>query len=109
MNDYACTCNCGCKNSSGEYLCRNCNADLCKTNSAYLLIVCNDRHLDDVMTEIGALDNIKEVQETCGAYDIIAKIESITSANLQKFIIEKIRNLANVRTAMTLHCKPGIV
>lgn len=109
MNDYTCTCNCGCQNSSGEYLCPNCNTGLCKTPSAYILIVCNDGHLDDVMTEISSLDNIQEVQETCGEYDIIAKIGLITSAPLQKFIVEKIRTLTNVRTAMTLHCKPNIL
>lgn len=108
MNDYTCTCTCGCENFSGEYVCRNCKIGLCKTNSAYVLITCNDGKLEGVMTEIGSLDNIKEVQETCGAYDIIAKIESITSKQLEKFIIHKIRNLANVRSAMTLHCKPTV-
>ena len=106
MNDYTCTCDCGCQNLSGEYVCRNCKTGICKTNSAYLLITCNDGKLDDVITEISNLDSIKEIQETCGAYDIIAKIESITSQQLQKFIIQKIRNLTNVRSAMTLHCKP---
>ncbi|MCV0400034.1 MAG: Lrp/AsnC ligand binding domain-containing protein [Nitrosarchaeum sp.] len=91
---------------SGEYVCRNCKTGLCKTNAAYVLITCNDGKLEGVMAEIGNLDNIKEVQETCGAYDIIAKIESITSKQLEKFIVHKIRNLANVRSAMTLHCKP---
>ena len=28
MNDYTCTCNCGCENSSGEHLCHNCWIDL---------------------------------------------------------------------------------
>lgn len=106
MNDYTCTCNCNCENLSGEYLCRNCKIGLCKTDSAYLLITCNEGKLSDVLSEIGSLDNIKEIQETCGAYDIIAKIESITSNHLQKFLIQKIRNLANVRSTMTLHCKP---
>ena len=104
MNDYTCTCNCGCHNSSGEYICRNCKTGICKTNSAYFLISCNDGKLDEVMKEISNLDNIK-AQETCGAYDIIAKIELVTSAQLQKFIVQKIRKLSNVRSAMTLHCK----
>ena len=31
MNDYTCTCDCGCKNTSGEYLCHDCLISLCKT------------------------------------------------------------------------------
>lgn len=79
-----------------------------KNNSAYLLITCNDGKLDEVMTQIEHLDNIKEIQETCGAYDIIAKVESTTLDHLQRFIVQKIRTLVNVRSAMTLHCKPNL-
>ena len=78
-----------------------------KTNSAYLLITCNEGKLDEVKTLIANLDNIKEIQETCGAYDIIAKVESSSLEHLQIFIIQKIRTLVNVRSAMTLHCKPN--
>ena len=74
-----------------------------KTNSAYLLITCNDGQFDKVITHLEQMDNIKEIQGTCGAYDIIAKAESITSDHLQDFIIHKIRTLANVRSTLTLH------
>lgn len=107
MNDYSCTCNCGCQNSSGEYLCRSCKIGICASNSAYLLIICNEGKLGDVLSKIKILTDVKEVQETCGAYDIIAKIESITSNRLQKFLIKRIQNLTNVRSAMALHCKPS--
>jgi hypothetical protein len=30
MNDYVCTCSCGCKNSTGEYTCNDCMMNLCK-------------------------------------------------------------------------------
>ena len=30
MNDYTCTCNCGCENSSDDYVCHNCRIGLCK-------------------------------------------------------------------------------
>lgn len=76
-----------------------------KLNSAYLLITCNDGRLDEVMTQIKHLDNIKEVQGTYGAYDIIAKIESTTLEHLQTFIVQKIRTLSDVKNAMMLHCK----
>lgn len=105
MNDYTCTCDCGCKDSSAEYICHNCKTGSCSAVSAYVLINCDAGKLDDVMKEVNALDNVKEVQETCGAYDIIARIESITSVHLQKCIVHKIRNLKNVRSSMTLRCR----
>lgn len=79
-----------------------------KTNSAYLLITCNDGKLDEVMTQIEHLDDVKEIQETRGAYDIIARVESTTLDHLQRFIVQKIRTLVDVRSAMTLHCKPNL-
>jgi DNA-binding Lrp family transcriptional regulator len=78
-----------------------------KKNSAYLLITCNEGKLDEVKTQIEHLDGIKEIQGTCGAYDIVAKVETTTLDNLQRFIIQKIRTLVDVRSAMTLHCKPN--
>ena len=74
-----------------------------KTNSAYLLITCNDGQFDKVITQLEQMAGIKEVQGTCGAYDIIAKAESITSGHLQRFIIQKIRTMTNVRSTLTLH------
>jgi len=76
-----------------------------KINSAYLLITCNDGRLDEVISQIEHLDSIKEIQGTFGAYDIIAKVESTTLEHLQRFIVQKIRTLVDVRSAMTLHCK----
>ncbi|HSG83742.1 MAG TPA: hypothetical protein VLA08_04200 [Nitrosopumilus sp.] len=29
MNDYSCTCNCGCHNPTGEYVCNDCMMNIC--------------------------------------------------------------------------------
>jgi len=79
-----------------------------KKNSAYLLITCNVGKLEEVMSQIEHLDSIKEIQKTFGAYDIIAKVESSTLDNLHRFIVQKIRTLTNVRSAMTLSCKSNL-
>ena len=79
-----------------------------KTNSAYLLITCNDGQFDKVITHLEQMDDIKEIQGTCGAYDIIAKIELTTSDHLQKFIMQKIRTITNVKSVLTLHCEPNL-
>ena len=77
-------------------------------NTAYLLITCHNDKVNDVINQIKQFDHIKEIQGTCGAYDIIAKAESITSIHLQKFIIQKIRTLTNVRSTLTLHYEPNL-
>ena len=74
-----------------------------KTNSAYLLITYNDGQFEKVITQLEQMAGIKEVQGTCGAYDIIAKAESITSDHLQRFIIQKIKTMIDVRSTLTLH------
>ena len=79
-----------------------------KTNSAYLLITCNDGKLDEVISQIEPLDIIKEIQSTCGAYDIVAKVESTTKEHLQEFFIQKIRTLVEIRSVMVLGCKQNI-
>ncbi|HSG73669.1 MAG TPA: Lrp/AsnC ligand binding domain-containing protein [Nitrosopumilaceae archaeon] len=76
-----------------------------KTNSAYLLISCNIGKLDEVIKHLEQLNNIKEIQGTFGPYDIIAKVESLTRQHLQRFIVQQIRTLIGIRSALTLECK----
>lgn len=76
-----------------------------KLNSAYLLITCNDGKLEEVLTDVQKLGEVKEIQETVGAYDIVAKIESATLAYLDRFLLEKIRTIPNIRSVMMLHCE----
>ena len=76
-----------------------------KPSSAYLLITCNDGKLGEVINQIEPLDGIKEIQGTCGAYDIVAKVESATKEHLQEFFIQKIRTLVDIRSVMMLGCK----
>ncbi len=30
MNDYTCTCSCGCQNSADDFVCHNCKIGMCK-------------------------------------------------------------------------------
>lgn len=76
-----------------------------KLSSAYLLITCNEDKVEDVLSEVQQLGEVKESQETIGAYDIIAKIESATWECLDMFVLEKIRTIANIRSVMMLHCE----
>ncbi len=79
-----------------------------KLSSAYLLITCNEDKVEEVLAEVQQLGEVKESQETIGAYDIIAKIESATWESLDRFVLEKIRTIANIRSVMMLHCEKDL-
>lgn len=79
-----------------------------KTNFTYLLISCNIGKFDDVVDHLECLNDVKEFQGTYGAYDIIAKIESLSRQHLHRFLTQQIRTLVGVRSALTLECKPGL-
>lgn len=79
-----------------------------KLSSAYLLITCNEGKLDEVLTDVQKLTEVKESQETVGAYDIIAKIESAILEYLDRLVLEKIRTIPNTRSIMTLHCEKDL-
>jgi len=77
-----------------------------RKNCTYFFITCNAGKIEKVISQIEKLISIQEVQRTCGEYDIVAKAESTSSENLQKSVLEKINTLADIRSSMTLNCKP---
>ena len=77
-----------------------------ETNSAYLLIICNVGKIEKVISKIEKVIFIQEIQRTCGAYDIVAKVELTASESLQQFVLEKINSLGDVRSSLTLRCNP---
>lgn len=71
---------------------------------AYLLITCNDDKITDVISYLKEIDEVTDIQGTCGAYDIITKIESNSFDQLRQVTINKIRKIDNIRSAITLRC-----
>ena len=51
---------------------------------AYILINCEIGSEEDVITALKAIEGIKEVHGTFGAYDILAKIESAQVEDLRE-------------------------
>lgn len=77
-----------------------------ETNSAYLLIICNVGKIEKVISQIENVIFIQEIQRTCGAYDIVAKVELTATESLQKFVLEKINSLGDIRSSLILRCNP---
>ena len=69
---------------------------------AYVLVNCDLGYEGSVIKDLKHIDSVKEVHETYGAYDMIAKVESLDKEKLRKTITQKIRKLEHVRSTLTL-------
>ena len=69
---------------------------------AYVLINCDLGFEEDIISKLKTIDEVKEVQGTFGAYDIVAKVESDNVAKLRDTITGKIRKLDRIRSTLTL-------
>ena len=69
---------------------------------AYVLLNCDTGTENTIMQKLKGVNLVKEVQGTFGAYDILAKLESSSSEELNNVITTKIRHLENIRTTTTL-------
>ncbi len=70
--------------------------------TAYVLINCEMGYETEVIDEIKQLEDVKEINEVFGAYDILAKVESANEKNLRDTIAWKIRKLNRARSTLTL-------
>ncbi len=69
---------------------------------AYVLINCDLGFEEDIISKLKTIDEVKEVQGTFGAYDIVAKVESDNVEKLRDVITRKIRKLDRIRSTLTL-------
>ena len=69
---------------------------------AYILINCEIGSEEEVIAALKNIDTIKEVHGTFGAYDILAKIESLQVEDLRETITWKIRKIDKIRSTLTL-------
>jgi DNA-binding Lrp family transcriptional regulator len=74
---------------------------------AYVLISCDlGSEEEDIISQLKTIDEVKEVQRTFGAYDIVAKVESDDVKKLRDTILWKIRKLDRIRSTLTLMVIP---
>lgn len=70
--------------------------------TAYILINSNLGTEESVAEKIKEIADVKEVFETKGAYDIVAKLEAESNRALRNTITKKIRMMQNIRSILTL-------
>ena len=69
---------------------------------AYVLIHTGSGLETDVMNDMKKIVEIKEAHMVYGVYDIIARIEADTMADLKDSISWKVRRLDGVRSTLTM-------
>jgi len=70
--------------------------------TAYVLINCESGFEKQIIDELKHISNVKEVQGTYGAYDILAKVESDKVVTLRETITWKIRKNEKISSTLTL-------
>ena len=74
---------------------------------AFVLINCELGSEEQIISELKTFSDIKQVQGTFGAYDIIAEIHADTQEDFEKTVSLKIRQLSRVVSTMTLNVIKG--
>ena len=69
---------------------------------AFILINCELGSEGHIISELKKFSDVKEVQGTFGAYDIIAEISSESIEKIRETITWKIRKIKKIRSTLTL-------
>ncbi len=69
---------------------------------AYVLLNCELGSEESTIQKLKDINLVKEVRGTFGTFDILAKLESSSSEELNNTISSKIRHLKNIRSTTTL-------
>ena len=70
--------------------------------TAYVLINCDLGSEEDVIDALKNIEDVKEINGTFGAYDIIAKVDNSELDSLRETITWKIRKIDRIRSTLTL-------
>lgn len=76
----------------------------CK-ESAFVMITCED-YSETLVKTLKSISEIKEIQHTCGNYDVIVKIETDSAKSMREIISMKIRKIEKIRTTTILISSP---
>ena len=74
---------------------------------AYVLVNCELGAEEEVISEFKALEHVRSVYGTFGAYDIIVEVEADTTEKLRETVTSKIRKMDKIRSTLTLTVVEG--
>ena len=69
---------------------------------AFVLINAEPGAENELLSQLKSIEHVKYVYVLYGAYDLVVKVEAPDSETLKRTISNKIRQLKNVRTTLTM-------
>ena len=72
-----------------------------------MLISCDLGKEEDTLIALRTMNQIKEAHGTCGAYDIVAEVNSDDAESLHEIITWKIRKLPSISATLSLMAIEG--
>ncbi len=76
--------------------------------SAYVMITCEEC-TESLVDKLRTIFEVKEIQPTCGNYDVIVRVEADSADSLRDVICSKIRKIDKIRSTATLVSSPILV
>ena len=73
-----------------------------KVVGAHVLINCETDQKDTLLDKIGAIENVTEIIDVVGSYDIITKINAYNTKSLMLTIRNELEKIVNINSAITL-------
>jgi len=75
--------------------------DVNKKSEAFVFFDSQGSHDSEIVNRMNGFDNVREVVETEGAFDLVARISAETGEILNS-IIDKLQHVANIKTILLL-------
>ena len=72
--------------------------------TAYIMINCEVGYEESIIAQLRTIEGVKEVQGVLGNFDILARIEVPSIADLREIITSKIRKIQKIRCTTTVIC-----
>lgn len=72
-----------------------------------MLISCDLGKEEDTLIALRTMNQVKETHGTCGAYNIVAEVNSYDTESLRETITWKIRTLPSIRSTLSLMATEG--
>ncbi len=69
---------------------------------AFVLVSADVGMEKEVVAALRGIDEVREIWEVYGSYDIVAKVEAVTVEKLKEAVVSEIRRLDYVRSTLTM-------
>ena len=78
-----------------------------RMEAAYVLIQCDLGGEAEIISQLAAIPEVREVRGTYGIYDVFCKIQADSRETLDSVMAGRVRKIGRIRSTITLHSIPS--